>query len=208
MLNIFCFSLLTVYCGNLPYNPISEVCCQGSLVQITNPTQTQCCGDSALYNPQVAMCCGENVLPITSPNKRTCCFDLALYDNSTEQCCGGTVISKWQECCGSVGYSTGGCKTCVNGHLLENFNHKTHICCEDVLHELHFSHSCCCGSEVFDSTLKSCCNNNVIPKLPFDSSTCCRKLFYVITVNIGLQFVKTGSILIQYHENLKLSHLT
>ncbi|KAL4227154.1 hypothetical protein ACF0H5_015127 [Mactra antiquata] len=163
----------TVYCGNTPYNPATSVCCNGNVVPITTAGEIECCGISKLYNPLTAVCCGINVVPIISADRRTCCYDTVLYNNNTEQCCGGTVISLQQECCGDVGYFVGGCKRCINNELVVSFNQETHICCGDVLHEKYYSHSCCCGSEVFDSSVQCCDNGFLVNKLPFDSSTCC-----------------------------------
>ncbi|KAG7483943.1 hypothetical protein MATL_G00043630 [Megalops atlanticus] len=138
--------------GTIPYNPRTEVVCEGMVHAVG---MGHCCGES-VYNPETHVCCSGYSHP--RPN---------VSDNST-----------WLECCGTQPYDTAdpGLRCCSNRlhRLPHDLLGVSHRCCGDDLINTH-THGCCSSEgqqvEYLLGTDTACCGH-----MPYNTSaeSCCQ----------------------------------
>ena len=178
-----------VCCGDMAANNIfSELCCSDTVVPVPGPSQNyNCCGDALAYNLNTEICCLGNPVPVADG----CCGDDEYFDPATQICCGGIVQPilgndiSLTECCNGTSYHIE-CSVCEDDQIVSIVNETTHICCQGNKYELIYDNNCCCGDQLFDSTLKVCCNDRIIDRPIWDKTACCGKC--ILDVLYGRQF--------------------
>jgi hypothetical protein len=118
-------------------------------------------------------CCGGNVISISME----CCGSGTFFNSITQVCCEGTVQPMHgigtTSCCGRYSYDTR-CNQCSQEGVILSFDEETELCCNGVIQQKLFTHSCCCGHSVIDASLNTCCEGSIIERPPWDKSLCCR----------------------------------
>lgn len=200
-------AFISVFCGDIEYDPDIYVCCDGNLVMILHSLETTCCGTLKLYNTLTTVCCHGNLLPIVDPLARDCCGDSSLYNAATETCCSNSVVSSGsgnccngkpynptsEMCCGGEVYESF-CNICLDGTVFVPYDDTKHICCNGRQYVMENEFTCCCGDQSFNADLLVCCNDQLVPRLSNDESRCCRKYnvyafsycFYLFILNTYL----------------------
>jgi len=156
-------SKITECCNGIPYDPISQICCEGVLLdQDGSSGKMQCCG-SVAYDENFYVCCEEKSLWEKEVEGSECCGQFPFFPDNGLFCCNGETQSKdlvqGDACCGQ-------------GIDLQYYykDKGEFICCENVL-GLRSGGDSCCGETPYFSGTGICCNGEV-----FDSSlgdTCC-----------------------------------
>jgi len=159
----------------MSFQPSTHVCCNGNLVTIQSQSAKTCCGSYALYNPLNQKCCHDTVHNSTYE----CCGLNGFFNPVNQICCNGVAhavtLNTNPQCCGT-NVLMSGCEQCVNDVVVSSYDEATQLCCSGVVQQKLYHYSCCCGTQVFDSSQFSCCNGFVQPKDYNDTSNCCRKL--------------------------------
>ncbi|XP_039539960.1 galaxin-2 isoform X2 [Pimephales promelas] len=178
-------------CGSEAFNPLNEICCNGSVFvrtradmtcyegkdrshssALSSSTEPELKCGSETYNPKKEMCCSGKPYRASALNK---CCGTKVYrlgdDNAL--CCNGTLyhgVSKKSECVADILYSPDNstCHLPARARLGEHccggktFNPVTHICCNGHSH-LKTNGNFCCGSDVYDHHKKfmKCCSGHL-----------------------------------------------
>jgi len=166
----------------MPYQPNTQVCCNGHVVTIHSQSATTCCGSYALFNPQIQKCCNGTVHNSTS---HECCGLNGIFNPVNQLCCNGVAHTVTPNsntmCCGSE-VITSGCEQCSDDVIVQSFDPSTQVCCGGVVRQKLYRYTCCCGTNAFDSSKSSCCNGFVQPKDINDTSNCCRKFVNIYLI--------------------------
>ncbi|XP_056126195.1 galaxin [Rhinichthys klamathensis goyatoka] len=180
-------------CKSEAYNPLNEICCNGSVFTRTSAHMT-CNGGKGLkcgsetYDPKERMCCSGKLYRASALNK--CCgTDIYRLIDDHVLCCNGTLhrnVSKKSECVGGVVYSpdNSNCNLSARPRLGEHccggktFSPLTHICCNGHSH-LKTNGNFCCGSNVYDHHKKfmKCCSGRLYNLTQYNVKVeCCGNL--------------------------------
>ena len=76
-------------------------------------------------------------------------------------------------CCGNKSYHTA---------VVLGYNLATEMCCNGNIQPKAYHLSCCCGSHAINAANYTCCGGVPIPTPPSDTSNCCRKRIFFLSV--------------------------
>ncbi|KAK9959138.1 hypothetical protein ABG768_011217 [Culter alburnus] len=148
----YIFQLETDYCNSLPYNPVNQICCNGT-IQTRSSAHTACCGQD-LYITTTQACCGGNTT-------------LELKEDLS--CCGSKSFNRMTHCC------------CFKNNTLE-VNHKDEKCCPTPPKEAELKSpeyiSCSGINYKRESGLTQCCGKNLY-SLSDVNVLCCNGILHL-----------------------------
>lgn len=171
------------------YNPATELCCSG-WVYIKENSHSQCC-NTFVFNSQTEVCCNGHIS--TQTGGLTECCGLVPYDPSSATCCvfngNSTLYAGRGSCCGNQGLYDPSQEVCCSSYTDNVFKVHTPLsserCCGSELYDAHLETCCnekilhgvgnCCGSSVCDDSKEICCEGTVHPK-PSNEAACCGNL--------------------------------
>ncbi|XP_029373637.1 uncharacterized protein LOC115053208 [Echeneis naucrates] len=144
-------------CELKPYNPLTEICCQSTVVAKPVP-KAQCCGEEA-FDEDKQLCCGPlgNKMILKRHSKHHECCDRNQFD-TRNQCCyeiNGTLQI------GSINSSYCAKNSATQQYCgNEAFDEDKQLCCgplgNKMILERHSKHHECCDRNQFD-TRNQCC---------------------------------------------------
>lgn len=141
--------------GQTPYNSINQICCNGTVHDISDPNSDYyCCGNQPFNHNEFTCCPNDIVAPLPEGGEGmyylfSCCLEEntdtpIVYNASSHVCCDGHLVEKT--------YEWGGC--CSKQY----FNYDTEFCCNEEVYEDAENLACCADEVVFDPTSQLCCN--------------------------------------------------
>ncbi|XP_050960752.1 galaxin-like isoform X2 [Labeo rohita] len=194
--------LETDYCNSSAYNPVNQICCNGS-IHNRSSAHSKCCGQ-VMYVPTAHICCGNNQMFEVQENL-SCCGNKS-FDTTRQHCCvtsntlevrlknecpspppkdaepskyvncSGKLYKRESgltRCCGKDVYSVADDNVlCCNGVLYRNVPEDSE-CVGGVIYDQNQIKMLSCGSEVYDHKKQLCCSGQLYSKT---EAECCGNL--------------------------------
>ncbi|RXN05341.1 galaxin-like isoform X4 [Labeo rohita] len=168
-------------CGSVAFNPLNEICCNGT-IQTRFNSRAKCCGNDLMcgddpYNHQDHICCSGKRHKKASVLTMCCGQDAYTMSDDNMLCCNGNLHRDVPEqsdhnkingnfCCGSDVY---------------DHHNQSLRCCSDRLYIQHSSGNAkCCGNLLLQHSNQTCCSsstNAVIYDIKQNHS-CCGHYYY------------------------------
>ena len=135
------------------------MCCDRKLTSVfSSSSGAQCCQGKA-YHPNISSCCNGKLSRIPEFSSSTSCCGLKAFYRKIQVCCDGNLFN---------GTDHDGWE-CCNG---KPFDPLRQLCCQGIIKTKRSSEDHCCGTNVFNFNIESCCRGTVYAGIK--NGECCQ----------------------------------